>query len=84
MDRLRQNLDEVNRELQEFGNTLQRIQTMPKNTEIEKLRRNYAASQLHVRILQRMLKACNHSRNELKQKFQKLFEEVGGIREILF
>lgn len=84
MDRLRQNLDEVHRELQEFGNTLQRIQTMPKYTEIEKLRRNYAASQLHVRVLQRMLKASNHSRDELKQKFTRLLEEVRGIQELLF
>tara|TARA_B110000858_G_C17526682_1_gene347298 strand:+ start:340 stop:594 length:255 start_codon:yes stop_codon:yes gene_type:complete len=84
MDRLRQNLDEVHRELQEFENTLQRIQTMPKNTEIEKLQKNYAASQLHVRILQRMLKACNHSRDEIKQKFTRLLEEVRGIQELLF
>lgn len=84
MEKLRQNLDDVNRQLQTFGKTLQRIQKKSMATDIEKLKKQYETSQLHVRVLQRMLEASNHSRNELKQKFQKLFEEVGGIREILF
>jgi len=84
MEKLRQNLDDVNRQLQTFGKTLQRIQKKSMATDIEKLQKQYETSQLHVRVLQRMLEASNHSRNELKQRFKKLFEEVGGIREILF
>ena len=84
MEKLRQNLDDVNRQLQTFGKTLQRIQKKSMSTDIEKLQKQYKTSQLHVRVLQRMLKASNHSRDELKQKMTRLFEEVGGIREILF
>ena len=84
MEKLRQNLDDVNRQLQTFGKTLQRIQKKSMSTDIEKLQKQYKTSQLHVRVLQRMLKASNRSRDELKQKITKLFEEVVDIREILF
>ena len=84
LEELNRELKEVNRELKEFETSFKLIQKMPVSTEIERLFKNYKAEQLHVRILKRLLSACNRSREDIKKKFAKLLKEIQEIHEIIF